>query len=192
MLDYDLEADRYDETRGGLPRALAAAEALDALLPSAADPVLDIAAGTGIVSGALRERGRLVVGLDMSIGMLGHAARRLPVAQGDAGRLPIGDRSVGGVVIVWLLHLLPDAAPVIAEAARVLRPGGVLITTVDKTAAHRLVEPDSSAPDAAETVTRLAAEHGLRPNGTTTFVGHGQGRSGRADPTYRLLAFRRT
>ncbi|MFC4122604.1 hypothetical protein [Nonomuraea zeae] len=32
--------------------------------------------------------------------------------------------------------MLDDARPVIAEAARVLRPGGVFVTTVDKRAAH--------------------------------------------------------
>src|SRR5215207_5838265 len=50
MLDYDAEADTYDATRGGLPRAQAAASAVAALLPAAAQRVADVGAGTGIVS----------------------------------------------------------------------------------------------------------------------------------------------
>ena len=54
------------------------------------------------------------------------------VAPGSS--LPIGDCSVDLVTAIWLLHLLSaDAADqLLAEAARVLRPGGHLVTTVDK------------------------------------------------------------
>ncbi|MET9496490.1 hypothetical protein [Streptomyces sp. NPDC006552] len=87
---------------------------------------------------------------------------------------------------MWLLHLLADPAPVVAEAARVLRPGGVSLATVDKDAAHlvgsdlcALVEPfhDRRPADAAERVIAHAAGHGLRPRGRVTFVGHCQGRT---------------
>ncbi|MFD7294056.1 hypothetical protein ACFV9W_12260 [Streptomyces sp. NPDC059897] len=82
--------------------------------------------------------------------------------------------------------VLDDAAPVIAEAARVLRPGGVFVTTVDKAAAHlvgrdicELVAPHAGhrpPTDATIRITQLAAEHGLRPQGSAAFTGHGQGR----------------
>ena len=61
---------------------------------------------------------------------------------GDATRLPFAPDTVDAVVIVWLLQLLPDPAPVPAEAARVLRPGGVLITTVDKDDAYFAEDSD--------------------------------------------------
>ncbi|PJT51062.1 SAM-dependent methyltransferase, partial [Streptomyces albidoflavus] len=50
MLDYTREAAVYDATRGGVPRARAAAEAVDALLPATARDHLDLACGTGLVS----------------------------------------------------------------------------------------------------------------------------------------------
>lgn len=193
MLDYDAEAAAYDATRGGDPRADAAASAVERLLPRDTAVVLDPACGTGIVTTRLRRPGRTVVGVDRSLGMLGVAAGRLPgrLAQGDATRLPIAAGSVDAVVIVWLLHLLDDAAPVVAEAARVLRPGGVLITTVDKDSAEVAVAPDlaavvgplravaPAATDAFDTVAALAAGHGLRLAGETAFTGLGQGRTPR-------------
>ncbi|WP_411543852.1 methyltransferase domain-containing protein [Kitasatospora sp. DSM 101779] len=48
------------------------------------------------------------------------------VVRGDAARLPLAPGRADAVVLVRLLHLLPDAEPVLAEAARVLRPGGVV------------------------------------------------------------------
>ncbi|MGR6915196.1 class I SAM-dependent methyltransferase [[Actinomadura] parvosata] len=77
MLDYSLEAERYDETRGGLPRARAAAEAVRGLIPEPGT-VLDLACGTGLVTRELAARGRRVLGVDAASGMarLGAGARR--------------------------------------------------------------------------------------------------------------------
>ncbi len=138
MIDYDGEARDYDASRGGEERAQAAAAALERLLPQGPCTLLDIACGTGIVTRRLLRPERKVLGVDRSPGMLGLAAQRVPkgVVCGDATRLPLASDRVDAVVIVWLLHLLPDAAVVLAEAARVLRPGGVLITTVDKDDAY--------------------------------------------------------
>jgi ubiquinone/menaquinone biosynthesis C-methylase UbiE len=194
VLDYDREAASYDATRGGPSRASAAATAVETLLPAGARDVLDVACGTGIVTALLRGPGRLVAGLDRSPGMLGVASRRMDgrVVLGDAAAMPVRSASVDVVVIVWLLHLLPSAAPVIAEAARVLRPGGVLVTTVDKNegyfaapsdlaSAFRSLRPERAAlrSDGHDRVVELAAGHGLSPAGGTTFIGAGQGRSPR-------------
>ncbi|MFC7101395.1 class I SAM-dependent methyltransferase [Nonomuraea rubra] len=122
MLDYDLEAGRYDETRGGLPRAEAAARAVLDLVP-ASGTLLDLACGTGLVTRELAGHGLRVLGVDASAGMARIAAGRVRVVLGDGRRLPIRDRSVDAVTTIWLLHLLDDARPVLAEAARVLRPG---------------------------------------------------------------------
>ncbi|MGW0640978.1 class I SAM-dependent methyltransferase [Streptomyces badius] len=194
MLAYDDEARRYDATRGGEPRARAAAEAVERLLPQGPCVVLDIACGTGIVTRRLSRPERTVVGVDRSPGMLGLAARRLPegVVRGDATRLPFAADAVDAVVIVWLLHLLEDPLPVLAEAARVLRPGGVLITTVDKNDAYFAEDSDVAratadlrrhyaprVPDRSSLVHRWASERGLRTAGRTAFPGTGQGRSPR-------------
>lgn len=199
MLDYDLEAARYDETRGGRPRAEAAATALAELLPSTTRTVLDLAGGTGLIAESLTSKGFQVYVCDRSTGMLRLAAERVPgrVLRSDATALPVRDGAVDAVSMIWLLHLLPDAAPVLDECVRVLRPGGLLLTTVDKNTAMRDADgrpsPDLStrtATDARETIERLAAERGLTLHGETTFVGYGQGRLFR--PIYRLLSFRRT
>src|SRR3546814_799931 len=102
-------------THCGAPRARAAAGAVERLLPQGPCTILDIACGTGIVTERLRRPERTVVGVDRSPGMLGVAARRLPggVVRGDATTLPCASRTVDAVVIVWLLHLLPDPAPVL-------------------------------------------------------------------------------
>jgi SAM-dependent methyltransferase len=194
VIDYDREARRYDATRGGDVRAAAAAEAVERLLPGGTRTVVDVACGTGIVSRRLDGPGRTVLGVDRSAGMLAVASGRLPygVVTGDATRLPVASAGADAVVIVWLLHLLPDAAPVVAEAARVLRAGGVLMTTVDKEDAPFRTESDiaaltaplrrgymPTATDRAERVTALAAAHGLRQAGETAFRGTGQGRGPR-------------
>jgi ubiquinone/menaquinone biosynthesis C-methylase UbiE len=125
---YDTEASRYDETRGGEARAAAAAAAVLGLLPESALRVVDVAGGTGIVGMRLGAPGRTVLSVDRSAGMSALAAARLPghVVLGDATRLPVADGSVDAVTMVWLLHLLDErrSAAAVAEAARVIGPGG--------------------------------------------------------------------
>jgi len=87
--------------------------------------VLDVAGGAGRVARAL-DRDALVV--DAAPGMVRQARRRgVPAALGDAGRLPIRDGAADAVVIADALHHLPDQRAAIAEAHRVLRPGGALV-----------------------------------------------------------------
>ncbi|MFD5814341.1 methyltransferase domain-containing protein [Streptomyces sp. NPDC127038] len=197
MLDYDKEAERYDATRGGEPRAVAAAAAVLALVPDDARDLLDVACGTGIVTSRLATArpGLRVTGADAAHGMARRAAERLPGAavRADARRLPFSAGSFDAVCAVWLLHLLDDARPVVAEAARVLRPGGVFVTTVDKDAAHHVGSDIDAltvrwyaghAEDGSERMTEYAAEHGLVPSGTALFRGHGQGRTPRRVAEY--------
>jgi SAM-dependent methyltransferase len=188
MLDYDVEAERYDATRGGVPRARSAARAVLALVPEGADTLLDLGCGTGLVTGLLERPGLTVFGVDASEGMTRVAAERLgtSVVLGNCNRLPFADASLDAVSAVWLLHLLPDAPAVVAECARVLRPGGVFVTTVDKDSGHdmnsdvdELLAPFRvhRAHDAAPRILAVASEHGLRRSGEARFTGHGQGRS---------------
>jgi len=188
MLDYDIEAARYDATRGGVPRAQSAARAVLALLPGRAATLLDVGCGTGLVTERMVRPGLRVFGVDASPGMARVAAARLGanLVLGDSRRLPFADASLDAVSAVWLLHLLPDAPAVIAECARILRPGGVFVTTVDKDASHdvhsdvdALLAPHrvSGAHDAAQRVLAVAGEHGLRRSGEARFTGHGQGRA---------------
>ncbi|MFF0089723.1 methyltransferase domain-containing protein [Streptomyces canus] len=190
MLDYDKEADAYDVTRGGEPRAAAAADAVLSLIPAQTRRLLDVACGTGIVTrrfAAARPATR-VWGADLTYGMARMAAVRLPgaVVLADGRALPYPDGVFDAVTSVWLLHLLDrpeDVRAVVAECARVLRPGGVYVTTVDKAAAHDVgsdidavlaPRPRRPAPDAAPLVESYAAAHFLHPAGQARFPGQGR------------------
>ncbi|MFF4250359.1 class I SAM-dependent methyltransferase [Streptomyces sp. NPDC001663] len=195
MLDYDKEAAAYDATRGGEPRAEAAADAVLGLIPAGAERLLDVACGTGIVTRRLASArpATRVTGADLTYGMARMAAARLPgsVLLADSRRLPFRDGTFDAVTSVWLLHLLDepeDVRAVVAECARVLRPGGVYVTTVDKAAAHDVgsdidavlaARPRRPARDAGRLVESYAAAHRLFPAGQASFPGRGQGRSPR-------------
>lgn len=193
MLDYDAEAKGYDDSRGGQPRADAAAAAILGWLPSSRPlTILDVAGGTGSVAAALSSATRRVVVADLSTGMLREASRRLPGRQvrATAFALPFRDAAVDVVTCIWLLHLLgsqAEAAIVIGEAARVLRPGGRFVTTVDKQAAQGSKD-DSNATDERASVESTCHGHGLRFVGEATFEGHRPGQPG-SEPVYPLLAF---
>ncbi|MDF3298733.1 class I SAM-dependent methyltransferase [Streptomyces tropicalis] len=194
MLDYDEEAERYDASRGGEPRAQAAAGAVAGLLPAGTRTLLDVGCGTGIVTRRLASAaGARVTGVDRATAMARQASARLPgsVVLGDSRRLPFPRGRFDAVTSVWLLHLTAspdDARSVVAECARVLRPGGVYVTTVDKAAAHNVgsdidavltARPPGPVHDSAALIERYAAAHRLVPAGRARFPGRGQGRSPR-------------
>jgi SAM-dependent methyltransferase len=203
VLDYDREAACYDATRGGDARAGAAAGAIETLLSLAAGNVVrlaDIGCGTGIVTVRLPRPGRSVIGIDRSAGMAAVAAGRLPgrIALGSATRLPLASGSVDAVTMVWLLHLLraADVVAAVAEAGRVLGPGGVLITTAGKNDAPfdvpfgraddtvAIVGPvrarfDQHQTDRLDRLQDAGGRHGLTLAAQTTFTGMGQGLSPR-------------
>jgi len=106
--------------------------AVRALDPAPGALVLDVAAGTGMLSQALRAAGARVIALDLSWQMLQVGARRdragrLWWCNADALRLPLPDGSCDGVTIAFGLRNLPDSAAGLAEFARVVRPGGRLV-----------------------------------------------------------------
>jgi SAM-dependent methyltransferase len=132
---FDHAAGFYDESRGLDPAVeeLVADRVEEAVGPEGR--LLEIGVGTGRIALPLHRRGRLVVGLDLSVPMLARyrakaAAAGLPpppVLRGDATRLPLRDACVDAVLEVHVLHLIPGWERVLAEARRVLRPGGVLL-----------------------------------------------------------------
>lgn len=191
-LSYDDEAERYDATRGGEERARAAATAVAELVPGRGTAV-DVAGGTGSVSAELARLGWSVLVSDASLGMLRVAARRLPgrVLQATATRLPVRSASVDLVTTIWLLHLLsvPEADRVVAEAARVLRPGGAFVTTVDKDLAHGRNRRTNG--DHRERVELAARRLGLVATGSTAFEATTQWATGPAGQRFAVAAFRR-
>jgi ubiquinone/menaquinone biosynthesis C-methylase UbiE len=159
-----------------LERALATAD-------RPVERVLDLAGGPGRVLDALDLPASVLV--DASRPMLAGAAGKGHAAVlGDAGRLPLADASVDAVLVVDALHHLPDRPAALAEAARVLRPGGVLVVrefdpgTVRGGAialGERAARMDSSfwrAEHCAEAVTEAGLDgEVLEPGWTYTVVG---------------------
>ncbi len=94
--------------------------------------VLDAGCGAGRMLPYLAARGCDVVGVDLSPGMLARARRDHPTYRtvlGSLTDLPLADGSVDGVFAWYSLIHVPDAAlgGALAEAARVVRPGGSLL-----------------------------------------------------------------
>jgi ArsR family transcriptional regulator len=108
-----------------------------ALLPpqAIAGELLDIGTGTGHVLEVYGKRGVKGVGVDLSLDMLRVARANLAkagladahVRQADMYRLPFETGAFAAIVFHQVLHFADDPAAAIAEAARVLAPGGRLI-----------------------------------------------------------------
>ncbi|MDG4827364.1 class I SAM-dependent methyltransferase [Asanoa sp. WMMD1127] len=93
---------------------------------------LDAACGTGRHAAFLAAAGHTVVGVDSSPDMLARARAAAPRAafvDGDLHELPLPDASVDLVTCALALTHVPALEPVFAEFARVLRPGGHLVTS---------------------------------------------------------------
>ena len=98
--------------------------------------VLDLGVGPGVSALAMSRRRpeTVFIGLDLSRRMLAKAnnnrsrpdwpAGCLALLRADAARLPLADGQVNVVTGHSFLYLLPDYRCVLAEAVRVLRPGG--------------------------------------------------------------------
>ncbi|TDV50938.1 class I SAM-dependent methyltransferase [Actinophytocola oryzae] len=126
---YDEIADWYDEEflASQLDDPIGVERVLRELLGTGDESCLEIGCGTGAKAGVVRGLGWRPVGVDLSRGMLGRARGRLPVALGDAGRLPVRGGSVAAVVAVMAHTDMPDYPAVLREVGRVLRPGGVFV-----------------------------------------------------------------
>lgn len=116
--------------------------------------VLEIGAGSGQCSRWLRARGASVVATDLSAGMVATGvevnqglspAARVPFAQCDGRRLPFADASFDTVFTAYgVVPFVADSDVVMAEAARVLRPGGRFVFST--THPIRWAFPDDPGP----------------------------------------------
>jgi ubiquinone/menaquinone biosynthesis C-methylase UbiE len=99
---------------------------------------LDIGTGPGHIPVLAAERaaGLSITAIDLAEEMLALARRRVAAAgladritvrKGDAKRLPFADEFFDAVFSNTILHHLEDPAPFLAEARRVLKPGGALL-----------------------------------------------------------------
>ena len=90
--------------------------------------VADLACGTGDLCRELDRQGHFGVGFDFSMGMLRAAtsdtAGGSPLVNADVLELPLPDGALDGATCGFALRNLTAVPPLLAELARVLRPGG--------------------------------------------------------------------
>lgn len=138
---YDLVASRYDDIkrfRSEYDHQCLAQPLMQRVAPDKAPLVLDVATGTARLPLALLNhslfQGR-VIGLDLSRRMLARAAVKLegdaraPLIWASAERLPFPDDTFDVVTCLEALEFMRQPQRVLAELARVLRPGGTLLIT---------------------------------------------------------------
>jgi SAM-dependent methyltransferase len=120
------------------------------------DDMLEIGPGPGAATGWLRERVASLTALEADPAAAGRLAARYPegnvtIDTGDATRLPYGDESFDSVGSFTMLHHVEDAAGqyrILAEALRVLRPGGTLVgsDSLASTSLHHFHAGDTYNP----------------------------------------------
>jgi ArsR family transcriptional regulator len=95
--------------------------------------VADLGCGTGPVAAALAPWVRRVIGIDGSVPMLEAARARLgdcpnvELRAGELEALPLDDDEADAATLILVLHHVPEPQRVLAEAARIVKPGGQLL-----------------------------------------------------------------
>ena len=133
-MDWDALAERYDAQLWLEHRAVRTAVRLAAVRRE--DRLLDVGTGTGAVLAALARRGDRpchATGVDASEAMLarvGPLPRGWALVRADIKALPFASGSFDVAIVSYLLHVLdaPARIPALREIARVLRPGGLVVT----------------------------------------------------------------
>jgi ubiquinone/menaquinone biosynthesis C-methylase UbiE len=144
MLDpsFDRIAKQYSAQRAHPPEvSLKIGQAIVAELGRENGTVLELGVGTGRIAFPVIVAGCDVVGIDIAYEMLRAAQNEgnteylshLRLVQGDISQLPFPTAYFDGVMVVHVLHLLPDIRQVITEVKRVLRFGGVIVQGRDWT-----------------------------------------------------------
>jgi ubiquinone/menaquinone biosynthesis C-methylase UbiE len=142
ILLYDWSAGAYDRIKRydtGYEQYFLARPLSSALFSFPNPLILDVATGTARLARTLLPesgfRGK-IVGLDLSRKMLQQAVartkrweERLTLIWDDASQLPFPSETFEAVTCLEALEFMPDPEQVLAEMVRVLRPGGLLMTT---------------------------------------------------------------
>lgn len=147
---WERKAPQYDRVAKGvfgrpLPRVLE----LTASSVSGADTVLEVAAGTGLMTAVIAPRVRQVVATDYAESMLAILRERMKsagisnvvVEHRDIYALGYSPHTFDVVVAGNVLHLVPDLERALDALCQVLRPGGTLVTPTfvhDETALARV------------------------------------------------------
>lgn len=98
---------------------------------------VDVGCGPGPYTEELSRHVELVLGVDLSVGMLAeaggrmHAGTTFVASVADASALPLADTSIDVVVAAHMLYHVADIEAAVAEFHRVLRPGGTLLVVLN-------------------------------------------------------------
>jgi ubiquinone/menaquinone biosynthesis C-methylase UbiE len=127
-VDYDRIAPSYNQRYGENERSGTAAALVSLANDVQAKRVLEVGCGTGHWLAELKPHVSEVYGLDLSTGMLCHARETAPagLVRGRAGQLGLSSASFDLVYCVNAIHHFDQPRTFVAEARRLLRPGGVL------------------------------------------------------------------
>jgi ubiquinone/menaquinone biosynthesis C-methylase UbiE len=129
LRDYSRQAQTYDETRAASPSVLEPLR--EALAGAPGRRLVDIGGGTGNYAKVLSDEGWDPLVVDREPAMLARArAKGLETLEADAQRLPLPDACADAAMLVSMLHHVDDKPAAIAEAMRILRPGGRLVLMV--------------------------------------------------------------
>ncbi len=129
---FSRRAERYDARAIAQAAARERVAALVALHAAGARSILDVGAGTGALGASLaaRDPGLRLALADLAPGMCATARAALPAAAvvtADAEALPFPDGRFDAVVSSSAFQWLTRLEPALAEARRVLAPGGTLV-----------------------------------------------------------------
>jgi len=140
-------------------------EALEAVGLPRGGALLDVGCGTGApLARVIADFApRLAVGVDRSVAHLARAAAVAPVVRADGGHLPFASATFDAVMMRFVLRHAPSPRALLAEAARVLRPGGRLVV-VDADDDSLLLDPaPPSWPSLLAALQQTARLHGGDP-----------------------------
>jgi SAM-dependent methyltransferase len=131
---FDAVGAQWDALRTVFNDEALRARAITRLVPPGL-VVCDVGTGTGVLALELARLGARVIGVDPSARMLDAARAKLAAAgvpgvelrTGDAAALPLDDASMDAAFAHMVLRYLPSPADALAEMARVVKPGGVVV-----------------------------------------------------------------
>ncbi len=141
---YDDLANEWWRPDGAFAMLHWIAEARARLIPPAdrAGAVLvELGCGAGVMAPHVAGKGYLHIGVDLTTSALRQAAAHgVTTVRADAARVPLADACADVVTAGELLEHVAEPRVVLAEACRLVRPGGMLvIDTINATALARLI-----------------------------------------------------